>query len=733
MMKIKFIIPLLLMAASVFAADSLKLEDVWGSGYGNYHEFKVYGVRSTNDGEHFTQTYNGENGFQVIKQPYSNGDVYSILFDQSRLGKKASDLAISAYQLNSEENMMLLSIDEEPIYRHSTKAHFYLYEMESKSFIKVNSGDDKVSYATFSPNGKKVAFVRLNNLYVYDIESKEETQVTFDGQYNQVINGSADWVYEEEFAFARAFFWSPSSEQIAYYRFDESEVKEFGMDMFNSLYPENYKFKYPKAGEKNSKVQIKVYNVRNKASYTVQTGEEKDNYIPRIKWTKKENTLLVYRMNRHQNHLELLKVHTIPATPRNITLNAELMYEEKSKTYIDVSDDITFLNENEFIWTSDKDGFKHIYLNDLNGGSKQITKGNFVVTAYYGIDDDKNIYYQAAKRQPYQREVYRISINGEDDTILTKEKGVSSAKFSKRMKYYIKTYSNANTPAVITIHEGSSTKKVVDLVDNNNTKENLKDLNLNDKEFFDFDTQEGVHLYGFMIKPKDFSKKKKYPVYMYQYSGPNSQSVMDSYGGRDYLWHQFLAQQGYLVVCVDGRGTGARGVDFQKCTYMELGKLETVDQIATAQYLKTLSFVDGDNIGIQGWSFGGYMASLCITKGADDFKSAIAVAPVTNWRYYDSIYTERYMRTPQENASGYDDNSPINHMDKLKGNYLLIHGSADDNVHYQNTMEMIQELVDQNKQFDLFIYPNKNHGIYGGNTRLHLFTKMYQFCEETLK
>ena len=505
------------------------------------------------------------------------------------------------------------------------------------------------------------------------------------------------------------------------------------MDMFNSLYPENYKFKYPKAGEKNSKVQIKVYNVRNKASYTVQTGEETDNYIPRIKWTKKENTLLVYRMNRHQNHLELLKVHTIPASPRNITLNAELMYEEKSKTYIDVSDDITFLNENEFIWTSDKDGFKHIYLNDLNGGSKQITKGNFVVTAYYGIDDDKNIYYQAAKRQPYQREVYRISINGEDDTILTKEKGVSSAKFSKRMKYYIKTYSNANTPAVITIHEGSSTKKVVDLVDNNNTKENLKDLNLNDKEFFDFDTQEGVHLYGFMIKPKDFSKKKKYPVYMYQYSGPNSQSVMDSYGGRDYLWHQFLAQQGYLVVCVDGRGTGARGVDFQKCTYMELGKLETVDQIATAQYLKTLSFVDGDNIGIQGWSFGGYMASLCITKGADDFKSAIAVAPVTNWRYYDSIYTERYMRTPQENASGYDDNSPINHMDKLKGNYLLIHGSADDNVHYQNTMEMIQELVDQNKQFDLFIYPNKNHGIYGGNTRLHLFTKMYQFCEETLK
>lgn len=732
-MKFRVLVPLMLLTLVVFASDSLRLEDVWGKGYGKFYQQRVYGIRSMNDGMHFTRSGRDENGsFLIKKQMYTNNAMAMLVFDQSTV-MDAKDLNISQYHFSSDESQILFAVDEEPIYRHSTKAHFYLYNIETKSFKKINAGSEKVSYATLSPDGKRIAFVRLNNLYVYDVSLNEETQVTFDGAYNQIINGASDWVYEEEFAFAKAFFWSPASDQIAYYRFDESEVREFGMDMFTGLYPENYKFKYPKAGEKNSKVDIKIYNVMNKASYTVLTGDEKDNYIPRLKWTKKENTLLVYRMNRHQNHLELLKVFTLPATPRNISLEAEVMYEEKSNTYIDINDDITFLNEKEFIWTSDKSGFKHIYLNNLEGKSKQITTGGFPVTNYYGIDEENNIYYQAAKRKPYQREVYKVNISEGKDMLLTKEVGVTSAMFSNKMKYFIKSYSNANTPLMISVNEGAKGKKVMDLVSNEPLKKAMKSYDFSEKEFIEFDTAEGVHLYGYMIKPKDFDKKKKYPVYMYQYSGPGSQSVMDSYDGTDYIWHQFLAQQGYIVFCVDGRGTGARGVEFQKCTYLNLGKYETIDQIATAKYLQTLPYVDGDNIGIQGWSFGGYMASLCITKGADTFKSAIAVAPVTNWRYYDSIYTERYMRTPQENESGYDDNSPINHMSKLKGNFLLIHGSADDNVHYQNTMEMIRVLVQENKQFDLFIYPDKNHGIYGGNTRLHLFTKVFEFCESTLK
>jgi dipeptidyl-peptidase 4 len=532
-------------------------------------------------------------------------------------------------------------------------------------------------------------------------------------------------VYEEEFSFAKGFFWSPEGDYIAYYKFDESKVAEFSMDMYGTgLYPTQDVFKYPKAGEDNSEVEVWVYQLNEKKNIQVLKDAEYE-YIPRIKWTKQNESLCVFSMNRLQNHLVLNKVNAA-------TGESTVWYEEKDAAYVEISDDIRFLDDGSIIWTSDMSGFNHIYLIDSKGKVKrQITKGEWDVTSFYGInEEDGTLYYQSAEVHATERNVYSISIKGKGKKNLTPEKGTTSAAFSNSFDYFFSTYSASDIPTQVDMRDASG-KVVREIEKNEKVKYALSEYGTQPKEFINFTTESGVDLNAWMIKPGDFDPTKKYPLFMFVYGGPGSQMVNNSYDGFNGMWFQMLAQKGYIVVAVDNRGTGARGRDFKKITYNDLGKYEVIDQIESAKYLGGLDYIDEDRIGIWGWSYGGYMSSNCIFRD-DVFKAAIAVAPVTNWKFYDSIYTERYNGLPKDNEKGYEDNSPINHVSGLKGKYLLVHGSADDNVHVQNTMRLVEALVQADKQFDLFIYPDKNHGIFGGNTRGHLYTKMTNFILENL-
>jgi len=674
-----------------------------------------------NDGEHYTTTEKSDKEIIINKNSFETGEIVETLMnsDDERLSKMGS------YQFNLEEDKILIATNTESIYRHSSKSVYYIYNTKTKT-IK-NLTDKQVMYATFSPDGNYIAYVFDNNLYVYNLKWNKTTQITNDGEKNKIINGASDWVYEEEFALVRSFEWSGNSETIAYFRFDESDVKEFSMDLFKGgLYPTQEVFKYPKTGEDNSEVTLHMYDMKTKN--TIDLKFEKDyEYFPRIKWIDRDHpVLIIYGMNRHQNELDFIVAYKNRETG--------VVFTEKDKYYIDIHVNFTYIEEFEmFIWTSEKSGFNHIYLSTWGSNEKQITSGNWEVTKVHGIDDNNVIYYSSNESGSINNAMYKIDLNDISSGIsMTKTTGTNSVTFSKGMKYFKNSYTDHNTPPFITLHRTSDGERIKLLEDNSDFNETLSEYDLSEKEFFTIETEAGVELNTWMMKPTDFDSNKEYPLYMFLYGGPGSQQVTDSWGWFNYFWYQHLNQLGYIVVCVDNRGTGGKGAEFKKMTYQELGKYETIDQINAAKYFGSLDYIDSERIGIQGWSYGGYMSSLAITKGADVFKMAIAVAPVTNWRYYDNIYTERYMRTPQENASGYDENSPINHVDKLKGSYLLVHGSADDNVHVQNTMEMISALVKANKQFDLFIYPDKNHGIYGGNTRYHLYKKMTDFILENL-
>ena len=722
-MKIKSILVAfasILLAQSSFAQEkTIELEDIWASRI--FSPEWVWGLNSMNDGVHYSSMNYGNGNVYVTEYSYETGDSVSTIIDS----KNFEDLNFDDYSFSKNEQKVLLPTATESIYRHSTRSKYYIYDRETTNALELSTGKQRL--AQFSPDATKVAFVRENNIFIKDLKSDLETQVTTDGEMNKIINGATDWVYEEEFAFDNGFQWNSNGTKIAFYRFNEEAVPEFSMDMFSALYPSQTRFKYPKAGEANSTVEIFIYDVASNKIVEAAIETEDEFYIPRIKWTKNENILSVQRMNRHQNNLDFILVNANDGSAKTI-------FTETDEAYIDVTDNLTFLNDGEhFVWTSEKSGYNHIYLYNLKGKQvRKITKGDYEVTDFYGVDESTNtVYFASAERSAMHRDVYSVQLNGRNKRMLTNRVGTNSATFSTSYKYFINQHSDANTPYHFSLFDATGTE-VRTLKDNATLNETLGNYALSQKEFFNFETTEGVNLNAWMMKPHDFDATKEYPVFMYLYGGPGSQQVTDAWGGSNFLWFQMLTQQGYIVACVDNRGTGARGAEFKKCTYQQLGKLETQDQIEANRHLASLPYVDGSRIGIFGWSYGGYMSSLCLLKGADDFKMAIAVAPVTNWRYYDSIYTERYMRTPQENASGYDDNSPINHVEKLKGKYLLVHGSADDNVHYQNTMEMTTALVNANKQFDLFIYPNKNHGIYGGYTRLHLFTKMTNFIKENL-
>ena len=717
MKKLLTLLLAILIITPTFAQKrDITLDDLWQ----NYTFYPSYigGFNSMNDGEHYSTIEKTEKGQEIIKHQFKDGKKVRTLFSSADFDIQR----INNYTFSDDEKQLLLSTETEKIYRHSSKSAYYIYNVFTDKLKKLT--DDKVMYATFSPNGEKVAYVFDNNLYIKNIRSEKITQVTTDGKKNHIINGASDWVYEEEFALVRSFEWSKNGDYLAYYKFDESNVKEFSMDLFKGgLYPTQEVFKYPKAGEDNSVVKIYTYNVKEAQSTFIYTEKDYE-YFPRIKWTNSPGKLVILAMNRHQNELDFIVANANDGSNK-------ILFTEKDKYYIDVNDNLTFLPEDNFIWTSEKDGFNHVYLKDFEGGEIQITKGDWEVTSFHGVDSDKmEIYYTSTEDGSINRSLFVQNLDTDEKRKLSTNLGTNSASFSNGLKYYMNSISTANSAPKFTLHKADGTQLKV-LEDNAEFETKMEDFNLSEKEFFTIKTED-AELNAWMIKPPDFDKNKEYPLYMFLYGGPGSQQVTNSFGWTNYYWYQMLAQKGYIVGCVDNRGTGGKGAEFKKMTYKELGKYETIDQINAAKYFGSLSYINANRIGIQGWSYGGYMSSLAITKGADVFSLAIAVAPVTNWRYYDNIYTERYMQTPQENASGYDENSPINHVDKLKGNYLLVHGSADDNVHVQNTMEMISALVKANKQFDLFIYPDKNHGIYGGNTRYHLYKKMTDFILNNL-
>jgi dipeptidyl-peptidase 4 len=726
-MKKVIIIPMAILLVLTATAQNKTItnEDIWKNG--TFTSKAIYGLSSMKDGLHYTTLKNDT----IFCYEYAKVSKPEIIISKNNLIDDAKPVAIDGYQFSEDETKILISTATEHIYRRSTRESYYIYNRKTQQLTLLTSGE-KQQYAHFSHDGNKVAFVRGNNIFIKDLISNKETQVTSDGLQNKIINGATDWVHEEEFAFSVAYFWSKDDKKIAYYKFDESKVKEFSFNEFNNqLYPSEYKFKYPKAGEDNSIVTIHVYDLVSGSDKLMDIGKETNQYIPRIKWTADANVLSILRMNRHQNQLDLMLTNAS-------TGESKTVYSESSDTYLDIhggqGDYVDFTADNKnFIIQSEKDGFNHLYLFDISGKLvNQITKGNWDVVSYSGFDEkNKMIYYIASETTATERDIYCIKTDGTGKKKISSSKGFNTPEFSSGMKYYIGHYSNANTPELITINSADG-KQIRILEDNATLAKKMEEYTITKKEFFTFKTTENIELNAWMIKPQNFDATKKYPVFLVFYGGPGSNMVNNSFDGRGYFWHQLLSEKGYIIMCVDNRGTMYRGAAFKKSTYKQLGKLEVADQIETAKYLGNLPYVDKTRIGTFGWSFGGYLSSLCITKGADYFKAAIAVAPVTNWRYYDNIYTERYMQLPQENASGYDDNSPINYVKNLKGKYLLIHGSGDDNVHFQNTMEMISALVKENKQFDLFVYPDKNHGISGGNTRLHLYTKMTDFILNNL-
>jgi len=710
--------------SDVVSAQSkeITLDDIWSSP--TFYPSTMDELVTMKDGEHYCMLDNDA----ITEYEFKTGKEVKQIVRGSQLipeGKSFS-LSIDEYSFSPDETKILIGTETEKIYRYSTKMEYYIWDIKTEKLIRLSDGG-KQRLASFSPDGSRIAFLRDNNLFIKNIQSGKEEQITTDGKWNNIINGSPDWVYEEEFEFTQAYAWSPDGNKLAYYRFDESQVKQYEMILYDSLYPTTYKYKYPKAGEDNSVVSIHVYDVKTGKTQIMDVGKEKDQYIPRIKWTEDPNVLSLQRMNRLQNKLELMLADATTGATK-------VIYTEKNKYYIEITDNLIFLKDKkQFLITSDMDGYNHIYLYDLQGNkTKQLTSGNFDVTEVKGIDEkNKMVYYISTEVAAMNKDLYSVSLDGAKKTLVSEKTGTNEVQFSETYKYYINTYSELNTPQYVTINKtGGGVLKVV--YDNSAVVRAMKEYGFTKKEFFKFNTSENISLNGWMVKPPDFDVTKKYPVLMYVYGGPGDQTVENKYSVMDLVWPEMLAQKGIIVVSVDNRGTSGRGADFKKCTYGQLGKLETIDQIEAAKYLGSLAYVDKTRIGIWGWSYGGYMTALCLTKGADYFKMGMAVAPVTNWRYYDNIYTERYMGLPKDNAKGYDDNSPVNYVKKLKGKFLLVHGTADDNVHVQNSMMLATALVNANKQFEMQFYPNKNHSIYGGNTRYHLFTRLTEFVLKNL-
>ena len=726
-MKIRILF-FIFFGAFISASSQLSNELIWASG--TFYPKTIKGINPSEDGKYYTSIERDKSKIEIVKYDYSSNNKVATLFSNVSFNK----FEFSDYKLSNDQNWLLLFNSKESIYRRSSKSFYYIYDIQNNLLKPLaDSSLGKQRLASFSPDNRKIAYVRNNNIYYTYLVDTLEIPVTSNGKINELINGATDWVYEEEFSIHKGFFWSPDGSKIAYYVFDERDVKQFEMEIYDNLYPSQYKFKYPKAGEDNSLIAVKVFDLDNLKTFDFDIGKNPDIYIPRIIWSKGNNELIVFKMNRLQNKLELLSGEFNNQNNPNSGVNIKKIYSETSSTYIDIHDNTFFISKDEFIWTSEKNGFNHIYLvNYSNNTEKRLTSGKWDVTNVYGFSSkDQTIYFQAAKSSPTEREIYSLNLNSNQLNEISKLKGTNDADFSTNFQYFINTHSDANHPFTFTLNNKNGEILKV-LEENKNLNKKMKKFDLVEKTFFKILNEDGLDLNAWIMKPKVLDTVKKHPLLMFVYGGPGINTVNNSWSWMNYFWFQYLVKKGFIVVSVDSRGTGYRGKEFKHSTYLQLGKLETEDQIFAAKKLGELNYIDENNIGIFGWSYGGYMSSLCISKGAEVFNSAIAVAPVTNWRFYDNIYTERFMRTPEENGDNYDVNSPINHVGKIKGNYLLIHGTADDNVHFQNSMEMVNSLVKSNIEFDFFAYPNKNHGISGGYTRLHLYNKMTNFLIDNL-
>ena len=720
MSKFSYLLLLTLVCTSFSFAQKkeFSLEEIWG---GAFRTQGLDELRSMKNGTQYTVLdFDRATGTRSVdKYDYKTQQKVGTIVSSSK-----TIPPFSSYEFSDDESKLILATQVEPIFRRSRLGIYYVYDITTKSLVKI--AEQKIQEPELSPDGSKVAYVFDNNLYVKNLKTNKTKQITTDGKKGSIINGVTDWVYEEEFAFVQAYQWNSDGTKIAFLRFDETNVPNFSMDIYGkNLYPVQDDFKYPKAGEDNAVVTLYMYDVKKGAASEVNLG--KPYYIPRIKWMNNANYLSVQTLNRHQDDL---KLHQVDAKNNSVSL----LLEDKDAAYVDVTDNLTFLEDDSFIWTSEKDGYNHIYLYNQEGKlMNQVTKGPWEVTKYYGYDQDNDrVYYQSTENGSINRDVYSISSAGDDKKRLSTKEGTNAADFSADYTYFINTFSDVKTPYQYTLNESASGKKVKDIKDNAALVAKLKNYKTSTKEFSTLSIN-GNDLNMWMIKPADFDPNKEYPLLMYQYSGPGSQSVANQWNASNDYWYQMLASEGYIIACVDGRGTGLKGRDFKKVTQLELGKYEVEDQIAAAKKLSELSYIDEDRTGIWGWSFGGFMATNALLKGSDVFEMAIAVAPVTNWRFYDTIYTERYMHTPQENASGYDDNSPFNYPELLQGDYMLVHGTGDDNVHVQNSMRMIEALIQADKDFEWALYPDKNHGIFGGNTRNHLYRKMTEFANKNLR
>jgi dipeptidyl-peptidase-4 len=689
----------------------------------HFYPADIDGIRTMADGEHYTML---EHGGTIVSYDYSTGRVRNVLFSPEQL-QETGFSGIDDYEFSSDESRILLTTGKSNRYRYSYEANYTLFDRTNGRTEPV-SGPEKVSLASFSPDGTRIAYVKNNNLYYYDLTSHAITQVTSDGLLNSIINGAPDWVYEEEFSLKQAYCWSPDSRKIAFFRFDESEVPEFDMTLFYDLYPQTYRFKYPQAGERNSVIQIRVFDTHNGQTTSMDVGSERDQYIPRIKWTSWVDTLCIMRLNRLQNKVDVLLSNARTGSSRT------LFTEENSRFISEINDHyIHFTPDGRyFIIRSERSGYFQYYLYSLSGKClNPVTQGDWDTDAVLGIDDRNRImYYTSREESPLKRTVYSVRFDGSHKTRLSEYPGTNSAEFSRNFSYYVNTWSDANTPPRITIHKING--KLIRVIEDNNTlKHDLKVFGFAQKKFIRIPVKDNLMLNAYLVLPPDFDSSRVYPLFIKVYGGPEAQDVTDAWDN-DLAWQQYLAQKGIVIACIDNRGTDGRGEAFRKSTYMELGKLETEDQINAALYLGRKSWIDENRIGIWGWSYGGYMTLLCMTRGAGLFKIGIAVAPVTNWRFYDTIYTERFMRTPQENPDGYDLNSPIHFTNQLRGKLLLVHGTGDDNVHFQNSVEFSDQLIMDNKQFEEFFYPNKNHNISGGNTRFHLFSMLSRFVLDNL-
>lgn len=724
MKRLGFTLLLSLVIGNIFAQSGNKQVDLKDITSGKFGQQSAGGdIRPLPDGEHYTAMNPERN--MIIKYSYRTGSPVDTLFNAKKARECTFD-SFDGYMISSTGHRILVWRETEPIYRRSWKATIYDYDVR-RNFVKpLTESKSKQMIPTFSPDGRMCAYVRDNNIWLVKFDFNTESQITKDGEANKILNGITDWVYEEEFSVTNLMSWSADSEHLAFVRFDESEVPEFRMQTFDdSLYPGFYKYKYPKAGQTNSKISLHAYSVESKDIKKLPVPIDAESYIPLIKFTTNPDQLAVMTLNRNQNVFNMYY-----ANPKSGVFR--MVLQEENDCYVDseLLSSIQFYPEG-FTYVSEKDGFAHIYQCSPTGvQQRQVTKGNWDVTRLIGVDPvTKAVYYESAEESPIKRAIYKIDQKG-NKTKLSTQEGTNSASFSKNYAYYVNRYSNASTPLLTTVHDNVKGKQLRVLQDNAALKEKLAGYAYGKKEFIKVRTASDIELNAWMVKPANFDASKKYPVLMVQYSGPNSQQVLDRFG---FDWEHYLAANGIIVVSVDGRGTGARGQEFRKCTYQRMGLLEARDQVEAAQALGKLPFIDSKRMAIWGWSFGGYCTLMSMSTGNGTFKAGIAVAPPTDWKFYDTVYTERFMRTPKENFEGYAATSPVNLAKDLQGKLLLIHGSADDNVHVQNTMAYAEALVQANKQFDMHIYTNRDHGIYGGNTRYHLYTKMSDFLFNNLK